>query len=33
MHDDPLVFSAKDRISWIVFATIALAWIVAHIAF
>lgn len=33
MHDDPLVFSTKDRASWIVFASIALAWIVAHLAF
>jgi 4-hydroxybenzoate polyprenyltransferase len=33
MHDDPLVYSAKDHVSWIVFGAIALAWIVAHIAF
>ena len=31
MHDDPLVYSAKDLTSWIVFAAMALAWIVAHL--
>ena len=33
MHDDPLVYSTKDRVSWVVFAGMALAWIVAHFAF
>ena len=32
MHDDPLVYSVKDRTSWIVFALMAFTWIVAHLS-
>lgn len=31
MHDDPLVYSARDRTSWIVFALMGFVWIVAHL--
>jgi 4-hydroxybenzoate polyprenyltransferase len=30
MHDDPLVFSIKDRTSWIFFLSIAVVWAIAH---
>ena len=32
MNDDPLVYSAKDRTTWIVFALMALSWIAANYA-
>ena len=30
MHDDPLVYSMKDRTSWIFFFCIAVVWAIAH---
>lgn len=33
MHDDPLVYSGKDPVSWTVFAAIVMAWAAAHVAF
>jgi 4-hydroxybenzoate polyprenyltransferase len=33
MNDDPLVFSLKDRVSWLVFFGIGAAWALAHVKF
>ena len=33
MNDDPLVYSAKDLTTWIVFASMAFVWISAHLSF
>jgi 4-hydroxybenzoate polyprenyltransferase/phosphoserine phosphatase len=33
MHDDPLVYSARDRASWIIFAGMGCAWLAALFAF
>jgi 4-hydroxybenzoate polyprenyltransferase len=32
MHDDPIVYSARDRASWMVFAAIAAVWVAARMS-
>jgi len=33
MHDDPIIYSARDRASWMVFAAIAAVWVAARVSF